>query len=65
MTHIVLGLDISCIYLATRENRTHTKMVRLGKVGYHARLKDYHKSNPFGNGVSNVNEEDYIRPTPW
>ncbi|KAG1724557.1 kinase-like domain-containing protein [Suillus lakei] len=59
------GLDISCIYLATRENRTHTKMVRIGKVGYHARLKDYHKSNPFGNGISNVNEEEYIRPTPW
>ncbi|KAG2338792.1 hypothetical protein BDR05DRAFT_984599 [Suillus weaverae] len=59
------SLDISCIYLATRENRTHTKMVRMGKVGYHARLKDYHKSNPFGNGISNVNEEEYIRPTPW
>ncbi|KAG2137935.1 kinase-like domain-containing protein [Suillus clintonianus] len=59
------GLDISCIYLATRENRTHSKMVRIGKVGYHARLKDYHKSNPFGNGISNVNEEEYIRPTPW
>ncbi|KAG2126151.1 kinase-like domain-containing protein [Suillus cothurnatus] len=59
------GLDISCIYLATRENRTHTKMVRIGKVGYHARLKDYHKSNPFGNGISSVNEEEYIRPTPW
>ncbi|KAG2365174.1 kinase-like domain-containing protein [Suillus spraguei] len=59
------GLDISCIYLATRENRTHTKMVKIGKVGYHARLKDYHKSNPFGTGISNVNEEEYIRPTPW
>ncbi|KAG1802496.1 kinase-like domain-containing protein [Suillus variegatus] len=59
------GLDISCIYLATRENRTHAKMVRIGKVGFHARLKDYHKSNPFGNGISNVNEEEYIRPTPW
>ncbi|KAG1849257.1 kinase-like domain-containing protein [Suillus subluteus] len=57
------GLDISCIYLATRENRTHTKMVRLGKVGYHARLKDYHKSNPFGNGISNVNEEEYTSNT--
>ncbi|KAG2093756.1 uncharacterized protein F5147DRAFT_779275 [Suillus discolor] len=54
------GLDISCIYLATRENRTHPKMVRIGKVGYHACLKDYHKSNPFGNDISNVNEEEYI-----
>jgi len=60
----VQGLDISCVYLATRENRTHSKMVRIGKVGYHARLRDYHKSNPFGTAMSIVNEES-MPPTPW
>ncbi|KAF8124132.1 kinase-like domain-containing protein [Boletus edulis] len=58
------GLDTTCIFLATRENKSHTKLVKVGKVGYHARLKDLHKSNPFSSGSPPVNDE-YPMPDPW
>ncbi|KAF8421714.1 kinase-like domain-containing protein [Boletus edulis BED1] len=58
------GLDTTCIFLATRENKSHTKLVKVGKVGYHARLKDLHKSNPFSSSSAPVNDE-YPIPDPW
>ncbi|KAF9231990.1 hypothetical protein BU15DRAFT_90768 [Melanogaster broomeanus] len=48
-------LDTTCIFLATRENRSHSKLVKIGRVGYHVRLKDLHKSNPFSPGLVLVN----------
>ncbi|KIJ60152.1 hypothetical protein HYDPIDRAFT_139699 [Hydnomerulius pinastri MD-312] len=58
------GLDTCCIFLATRENRSHSKLVKLGKVGYHARLKDLHRSNPFSPGLVQMNDEHAI-PDAW
>ncbi|KAF8839726.1 Serine/threonine-protein kinase [Paxillus ammoniavirescens] len=58
------GLDTTCIFLATRENRSHSKLVKVGKVGYHARLKDLHKSNPFFPGLALMNGERAI-PDAW
>lgn len=59
----LLGLDTTCIFLATRENKSHSKLVKVGKVGYHARLKDLHKSNPFSWGLA-LNDEQLI-PDAW
>lgn len=60
----LIGLDTSCIFLATRENKSHTKLVKVGKVGYHARLKDLHRSNPFSSSLALVNDENFI-PDAW
>ncbi|EGN94241.1 hypothetical protein SERLA73DRAFT_126224 [Serpula lacrymans var. lacrymans S7.3] len=51
------GLDICCVGLATRENRSQSKLVKIGKVGYHVRLQDLHRSNPFGSGILSSSEE--------
>ena len=36
----------------------------MGKVGYHARLKDLHRSNPFSSGLAIINDEQSI-PDAW
>ncbi|KAI9461114.1 hypothetical protein HD554DRAFT_2206776 [Boletus coccyginus] len=53
-----------CIFLATRENKSHSKLVKVGKVGYHTRLKDLHRSNPFSSGLALINDEHDI-PDAW
>ncbi|KAF9218926.1 Serine/threonine-protein kinase [Gyrodon lividus] len=58
------GLNTTCVFLATRENRSHSKLVKIGKVGYHARLKDLHKSNPFAPGLAFTNDQSAI-PDAW
>ncbi|KAG8220630.1 kinase-like domain-containing protein [Butyriboletus roseoflavus] len=58
------GLDTKCIFLATRENRSHCKLVKVGKVGFHVRLKDLHRSNPFPSGLALINDECSI-PDAW
>ncbi|KAI6046986.1 kinase-like domain-containing protein [Pisolithus marmoratus] len=58
------GLDTCCVFLATRENRFSAKLVKVGKVGFHARLKDLHRSNPFCNGLVLANDEPDL-PEAW
>lgn len=58
------GLDTSCIFLATRENKSHSKLVKVGKVGFHARVKDLHKSEPFSSELALINDEHSI-PDAW
>ncbi|EIW85919.1 hypothetical protein CONPUDRAFT_114006 [Coniophora puteana RWD-64-598 SS2] len=58
------GLDTCCIFLATRENRSQSKHVKLGKVGYYARLRDLHRSNSFGPDVTATNDELGL-PEAW
>lgn len=58
------GLDTCCVYLATRENRSYPKLVKVGKVGYHARLRDLHRSNPFSAGLMFGNDELRL-PEAW
>lgn len=55
------GLDTTCIFLATRENKSHSKLVKVGKVSYHARVKDLHRSDPFS---ALMNDEHSI-PDAW
>lgn len=59
-----IGLDTCCVYLATRENRSYPKLVKVGKVGYHARLRDLHRSNPFFTGLMLGNDELRL-PDAW
>lgn len=42
------GIYPRCVGLANRDRATQSKLVKLGKVGYHTRLMDLHKSNSFG-----------------
>lgn len=58
------GLDTTCIFLATRENKSLSKLVKVGKVGFHARLKDLHRSNPFSSSLALINDEHSI-PDAW
>ncbi|KAL4071177.1 kinase-like domain-containing protein [Scleroderma yunnanense] len=58
------GLDTCCVYLATRDNRSYPKLVKVGKVGYHARLRDLHRSNPFSAGLMFGNDELRL-PEAW
>ncbi|KAH7923751.1 Serine/threonine-protein kinase [Leucogyrophana mollusca] len=58
------ALDTCSIFLATRENPTRSKLVKVGKVAYHARLRDLHRSNPFVVGTSALNDELTL-PDAW
>ncbi|KAH7905298.1 kinase-like domain-containing protein [Hygrophoropsis aurantiaca] len=58
------ALDTCSIFLATRENRTRSKLVKVGKVAYHARLRDLHRSNPFFVGAPAMNDEPVL-PDAW
>ncbi|KAI6146889.1 kinase-like domain-containing protein [Pisolithus tinctorius] len=58
------GLNTCCVFLATRENRLGAKLVKVGKVGYYARLKDLHRSNPFCTGLVLANDEPDL-PEAW
>ena len=42
------GLNLRCVGLAPREGMGTSKVVKLCKVGYHVRLLDLHRSDPFG-----------------
>jgi len=59
------GLNTRCIGLAARDpsSSTPSKLVKLGRAGYHTRLVDLHRSNLFGPKV--VNENDITVPEAW
>ncbi|KAL1746128.1 hypothetical protein HDZ31DRAFT_81443 [Schizophyllum fasciatum] len=46
------GIDPHCIYLAPRDpasgHPTNAKLVRIGRVGLHTKLRDLYRSNPWG-----------------
>ena len=57
------GLDTACVYLATRENKSHSKLVKVGKTAYHARVKDLHRSDPFSSELPLIYDE--FVPDSW
>ncbi|KAH9943970.1 hypothetical protein B0H21DRAFT_747282 [Amylocystis lapponica] len=58
------GLNTRCIGLAPREEGGSSKVVKIYKVGYHVRLLDLHRSNPFGFNIDPKIEETTI-PEGW
>ncbi|KAI0746241.1 Serine/threonine-protein kinase [Daedaleopsis nitida] len=53
------GLSLKTIGLAPKDGYGSPKVVKLFKVGYHMRLLDLHRSDPFGfNYDSNVDEDE-------
>ncbi|OCH91731.1 Serine/threonine-protein kinase [Obba rivulosa] len=58
------GLSPKCIGLAPREDAGGAKLVKLSKVGYHTRLLDLHRSNPFGFSMDPRLEESAV-PDGW
>lgn len=62
------GLTTRCIGLAALSDpstptSSPLKIVKIGKVGYHTRLLDLHRSNPFGPNI--VIENDTAVPEAW
>lgn len=51
------------IALASREQPTASKLVKLQKVSFHARLLELHKSNPFASHITTT--DDYHLPAAW
>ncbi|KAL6299472.1 kinase-like domain-containing protein [Sparassis latifolia] len=58
------GISAKYIGLAAREEGGQSKMVKLFKVGYHIRLLDLHRSNPFGFNADPKIDEVQI-PDGW
>ncbi|TFY68401.1 hypothetical protein EVJ58_g1031 [Rhodofomes roseus] len=58
------GLCINHIGLAPREQGGQAKMVKIFKVGYHVRLLDLHRSDPFGFNMDPKVDETPI-PEGW
>ncbi|PCH37122.1 Serine/threonine-protein kinase [Wolfiporia cocos MD-104 SS10] len=58
------GLSIKHIGLAPRDDGGPTKLVKLFKTGYHIRLLDLHRSNPFGFNTDPKVDEMQI-PDGW
>ena len=44
----LVGIKAGCIGLAPRDTPSSSKLVKLGRVAYHTRLLDLHRSNSFG-----------------
>ena len=59
-----LGINASRIGLAPQESSSHSKVVKLGKVGFLARILDLYKSNPFGEDIS-ASSDDIPIPESW
>lgn len=58
------GLNLRCIGLAPKEDSGSTKVVKVFKVGYHVRLLDLHRSDPFGFNADPKVDEDHV-PEGW
>ncbi|KIJ97967.1 hypothetical protein K443DRAFT_104703 [Laccaria amethystina LaAM-08-1] len=54
------GINAGCIGLASRDAPSSSKLVKLGKVAYHTRLLDLHRSNSFGPHTPAVADEPQI-----
>ncbi|KZT06721.1 Serine/threonine-protein kinase [Laetiporus sulphureus 93-53] len=58
------GLSAKCIGLSQREEGGASKVLKLFRVGYHVRLLDLHRSNPFGFNMDPRVDEPPI-PEGW
>lgn len=58
------GLSTKCIGLAPREEGGSSKIVKVFKAGYHVRLLDLHRSDPFGFNMDPKIDEVHI-PEGW
>lgn len=58
------GINPRCIGLASREEPSQSKLIKIGKVGYHTKLLDLHRSNPFGPNTPNIPDDPPV-PDEW
>ncbi|TFK38831.1 hypothetical protein BDQ12DRAFT_605427 [Crucibulum laeve] len=58
------GITTRCIGLVSRDHPSQSKLLKLGKVGYHVRLLDLHRSNSFGPYTPLILDEPQI-PDAW
>ena len=56
----LVGINAGCIGLAPRDTPSSSKLVKLGRVAYHTRLLDLHRSNSFGPHTPPVADEPQI-----
>ena len=59
-----LGINTRCVGLAPRDSVGQPKVIKLGRVAYHTRLLDLHRSNSFGPHTPIVQDE-YQVPEAW
>lgn len=64
LTLMSTGLSTKCIGLAPREEGGPSKIVKVFKAGYHVRLLDLHRSDPFGFNMDPKIDEVHI-PEGW
>jgi len=64
METYLAGINTRCIGLGSRDQTNQSKTVKLGRVYYHARLLDLHRSNPFSPNLSAVSS-DIALPETW
>lgn len=60
LTIPLVGINAGCIGLASRDTPSASKLVKLGRVAYHTRLLDLHRSNSFGPHTPAVADEPQI-----
>lgn len=60
-----VGINTRCIGLASRDHPTQSKLIKLGKVCFHTRLLDLHRSNSFGANISVSSEDPLISDAWW
>ncbi|KDQ25175.1 hypothetical protein PLEOSDRAFT_1066383 [Pleurotus ostreatus PC15] len=58
------GISTRCIGIASQEEPSQQKLVKLGNVVFYTRLLDLHRSNPFGSSVSPSFDEPRM-PDAW
>jgi len=56
----LIGINAGCIGLASKDTPSSSKLVKLGRVAYHTRLLDLHRSNSFGPHTPPVADEPQI-----
>ena len=64
VTTLLTGINTRCVGLAPSDSAGQPKAIKLGKVVYHTRLLDLHRSNSFGPHTPIVLDE-YQVPEAW
>jgi hypothetical protein len=62
--NLITGINTRCIGLGSRDQLSQSKVIKLGKVGYHTRLLDFHRSNPFSPNLPVANGDNSL-PEAW
>ncbi|TRM58463.1 hypothetical protein BD626DRAFT_573474 [Schizophyllum amplum] len=63
------GIDPHCIFLAPRDpaagHPSNAKLVRIGRVSFHTRLRDLYRSNPWGLPANNSDTVNLDGDSTW